>query len=78
MLTRSELLNTLGRGYARAILGGVTGHYAWGHLDIIRRRIHANSRATPLARLQQHHGIGRAASPDLSNHRVREYEKGEQ
>jgi hypothetical protein len=39
MLTStSQLINTLGRGYVEAIpwsvLGGATGHYALGHLDI--------------------------------------------
>jgi hypothetical protein len=54
MLTsRSQLLGTLGRGYARVIryvtLWGSIGHYALGHLDVIsdslhgRRRIHPNS-----------------------------------
>jgi hypothetical protein len=45
LLTRSQLLNTLGQGYAR----GATGHYALGHPDIFseslngRRSNHPNS-----------------------------------
>jgi hypothetical protein len=57
MLTsRSQLLNALGGGYARANrwtnLGGATGRYARGHPDIIsgsldgRRRAHPNCGGT--------------------------------
>jgi hypothetical protein len=58
MLTSvSQVFSNIGQGYARAIrqtvLGGVTGHYARGHLVIIienlrgRRRTPPNSRARP-------------------------------
>jgi hypothetical protein len=52
MLTsRSQLLKTLGRGYARAIrqtlLGGATGHFARSHLDIVCENLHGRNHAFP-------------------------------
>jgi hypothetical protein len=76
MTSRNHLLNTLRRGYARAIRQTIsrrcTGRYARGHLRVISESLHGRRRTHPdswsshsIARLQQHHGISRADVPAL-------------